>query len=158
MMQYADDSRIPLQPKSTPLLEKVMALFGPTTIQRLNTAKSHIGPVGGSFACNTLRISSTIPVVSQAKILGLPLNLDGSTTVDWKDKLKKYERKVNYIRSRWIPVPSKVYQISSPHKHGWSNSGKLQDKLSHTRRRLTLYAAKLKDRGTGCLHFTNTGV
>ena len=87
-----------------------------------------------------------IPVVTQAKVLGLPLNPNGSTTIDWNDKLAKYDRKVNYIRSRWIPVHSKMYQISSkitrkalPCNTGW---------------RSTLYAAKLKDRGTGCLHFT----
>ena len=170
VIQYADDVWIPLQPESIPLLEQAMQTFGAATGQRLNIAKSHILPIGNSYAWRKLRITSTIPVATQATILGIPLNSDGSTAVDWKDKLAKYERKVNYIRSRWIPVQSKMYQISSkcmtpllfaaeveePSPAWIENFWKITRKAlpSNTRWRSTLYAAKLKDGGMGCLHFT----
>ena len=170
VIQYADDVWIPLPPESIPILEQVMQTFGAATGQRLNSAKSHILPIGNSYAWSKLRINSTIPVVKQAKILGIPLNPDGSTAVDWKDKLARYERKVNYIRSRWIPVQSKMYQISTKCmtpllfaaeveepssawlEHFWKITRKALP--SNTRWRSTLYAAKLKDGGMGCLHFT----
>jgi len=99
LLQYADDSKLVLQPDQLPTFNEVMGRFALATGQHLNQEKTHLLPIG---KVGRQRFPTRIhgyKVTSEAKVLGVTLRSGNKPpTYDWKAKMASLTRQTAIIQ------------------------------------------------------------